>query len=437
MKKLMCLFLVICMLFAGCANTAQGSQDAEFDAQYPTVSETEPKGTEEEILAYRRDLVEAEMRRMMSILWTPAEDITYSFLNSSAGIEEDEKTNPEYVVKLYAGRIYQGIPYAHGSSAGFSFLDYATGVDENGVYTISGMGTEDLTGYGGSKKNQCARMGTDCADTVFWAWAQVSTSISFIGTKYMTVPYGCIKVGNYEFSGDAYNGDSTDICDANGEQVMFASYAQMQKGDAMVMTVEGSSGHAIMNVSVHVERDAAGNIDGEKSYAIIIDQSSNDERKENTYYNEEIGKKVYVLQKLDKKRSFNKLFKQGYMPVTCKELLSAEALPQVQVKDTVSEPTQQNMFTGIVSSNYRIASVTITITDAQGNAVQTATAYGQQDEMYKFSLVRFRSPLEQTVMQGKIDLNELEKGAYHCTYTCRVATGKTVEFRSFDFEITK
>ena len=437
MKKLMCLFLVICMLFAGCANTAQGSQDAEFDAQYPTVSETEPEGTEEEILAYRRDLAESEMRRMMSILWTPAEDITYSFLNNSAGIEEDEKTNPGYVVKLYAGKIYEGIPYAHGSSAGASFLDYATGVDENGVYTISGLGTEDLTGYGGTKNNQCARMGTDCADTVFWAWAQFSTSISFKGTKYMTAPYGCIKVGDYEFSGQAYEGDSNDICDANGEQVMFSSYAQMQKGDAMVMTVEGSSGHAIMNVSVHVERDEEGNIDGEKSYAIIIDQSSNDERKMKSYYNEDLGKDVFILQKRDLKRTFNKLFKQGYMPVTCKELISAEPAPQLEVKDSVSEPTQDNMFSGVVSSNYRIASVTITITDAKGKTVQTATAYGQQDELYRFSLVRFHSPIEQTVMQGKIDLDALEKGKYHCNYTCRVATGKTVEFRSFDFEITK
>ena len=64
MKKLFCLLLVM-LLLCGCA--PKGSKD--FQIVYPTVSPTEPESAED-ILAYRRDVVEQAMREQSAILWT-------------------------------------------------------------------------------------------------------------------------------------------------------------------------------------------------------------------------------------------------------------------------------------------------------------------------------------------------------------------------------
>lgn len=425
-----CFLLILCalLLLSGC--TAEG----DFAPNYPTLSETEPE-TAEEILTYRREIVEQQMRFMSTVLWTPKEDISYTITNHSAGIEADKENQPENVVTLYAGRIYQGIPYTHGSGSGFGWLDYATKVDKNGVYTLEGLGSADLTGAAGKDPYNCSRMGNDCADQLFWAWAQISSSISFTSTRYMTPYYGCVKVGDYEFDDTQYNASTKNICSQNGEQRMFAAYAQMQKGDGMVLMTAGLAGHAVMTVSVHTEYKEDGTIDGEKSYAVILEQTSGCEQDGESYYNEELGKTVYLCEVADKEWSFNTLLKKGYLPVTCKELVDPSPLAEVSVTDCVDEPTASNLFTGMIKASYRICSVSVTITDKKGATVQEATCYALQSEMYSFNLFRFIHPAEKEVMQGSIDLALLEPGSYHCVYTCRLSTGDIVTFRDFDFTV--
>lgn len=429
MKKTLCLILLLALLLSGCGNSADTPETTQFKAQYPTVSSTEPEGTQEEILAYRRDVVEAEMRRMMSMLWTPAEDVTYSIVNNSQGVEADQETQPKQIITLYADRIYQGMPYTHGGGSGYSFLDQATAVDENGVYTLD-LTNADLNGNANQSVNVCSRLGNDCADAIFWAWNQVSTTITFPGSGRMTEYYGCVKVGDYlQPYDDLRVASSTkEICQSNGEQRMFSCYAQMQKGDAAT-----NSGHGVMIVSVHVAYDADGGIDGEKSYAVILEQGSTCEKAEKSYYNEELGQTVYLCEELDQKRSFDTLYAEGYLPVTCKELVDASPLDAVAVDDSVTDPSASNLFSGTVSANYRISSVTITITDKKGNTVQTATCYAKQSESGKFNLNRFIDPVEKTVMKGYIDLYELKNGQYKCTCTCQISTGATVTFREFEF----
>lgn len=420
MKRLMCLLLCAVLLLAGCGNAGQ-------DNTVPT----DPKGTDEEILAYRRDVVEAEMRDMMGLLWTPTEDITYRI---ESGSDIDDPENNAGTITFYAGKIYQGIPYTHGSGSGYSFKDYATGVDENGVYTISGLTGDSLSGNSNMKEGNRARIGNDCADTVFWAWAQVSTSISFGSTKFMTESYGCLKVGDYTFEGESYAGVNTaNVCKQNGEQKMFECYAQMLKGDGMVRITRSGAGHAVMTVSVNVVYNDDGTINGEQSYAVILEQTSSCERSgEETYVNKDLGT-VYLCEILDKQWSFSELFSKGYLPVTCKELVDASPRAEITVTDSVSDPTTSNMFTGTVSSNYRISSVTVTITDKKGNEVQSATCYPRQTEMNEFSMFHFVDPVEAAVMQGSVSMADLEAGDYHCSCSCQLSNGVTVTFREFDF----
>ena len=177
-----------------------------------------------------------------------------------------------------------------------------------------------------------------------------------------------------------------------------------------------------------------GTIDGEKSYVTVLEQTSGCERDQESYYNEEIGKDVYPCEIMDKEWSYSLIFSKGYLPVTCKELIDPSPRPAAAITDYTENPTLDNLFGGVVESNYRISSITVTIT--QGNkVVQQATCFGHQEEMYTFNLYRFTNAVEKTVMQGFIDKDALEAGSYRCTVTAKVSTGDDLTFRDFTFTV--
>ena len=432
MRKIICLILAAMLLFCGCKKSEETAQD--FSPYYPTVSATEPEDAEA-ILAYRRDVVEQAMREQSAILWHPAEDVTYSMKNNSLGIEADAELSPGSVVTLYADRIYQGIPYAHGSGSYYSWLSFATARDENGVYTLSGITDQHLTGKSSYKENVRARLGSDCADQLFWAWGRISGTIFFRGTATMTSLYGCIPVGDYEFSGTSFSdvNNTKDIVTRNGEQRMFAAYAQLQKGDGMTLMNKNGEGHAVMVVSSHAVYLDDGQIDGENSYVTVLEQTSGPECNQKHYFNEELGQEVYLCEIMDKEWSYNTIFKKGYLPMTIKELVDPSPRPEPQIKDYTDEPDLENMFAGVVEANYRISSITVTISK-DGETVQQATCFGHQEEMYTFNLFRFKNATEQAVMQGGLELDALASGKYHCTFTALLSTGDNLVFRSFDFQ---
>jgi len=440
MKKLFCFVFLACALLWGCEQAGteettapENTAETEFQVEYPTLSPTEPEDPEA-ILSYRRDVVEQAMREQSAILWRPAEDITYSLVNNSSGAAADILTDPDRVITLYADRIYQGIPYTHGSGSYYSWLSFATAQDENGVYTLTGITDQHLNGKSSHRENLRARLGNDCADQLFWAWGRISNSIDFHLTVEMTELHGCLKVGDYEYAGTSFDADNNtkEIVKRNGEQRMFAAYAQLQKGDGMVLVNKYNEGHAVMVVTTNPVYKADGTIDGEKSYVTVLEQTSGNEANENHYYNEELGQEVYLCEVMDKEWTYDTIFKKGYLPMTCKELVDPTPRPEPTVKDYTDAPTVDNMFSGIVESNYRISSITVTISQ-NGQTLQQATCFGHQDEMFAMNLYRFKKESEAPVIQGSVSVDELPAGTYTCTFTVRLSTGDNIEFRNFTF----
>lgn len=422
MKKLIICLLVLSLLLAGCG-AKQAAQPAPAplpEVSYPVpqvnlVSFNEEGLTDEQILQQRRDTVEAEMRRMMGMLWTPAEDITY-------------KSGEEYRT-LKVGRVYRGMPYSHGSGSGYSWMQFVTG-QNNGVYTVSIDGKYLTSGDG-----HIANISNDCADALFWSWAKVSNSIDFTLTQNMSSYTGCIKVGDYKWDDmGQFDGSTKPIVQENGEQVMFKAYSQLQKGDGMVLYTKSSGGHAVMVCESVVVMDGD-QIDGEQSHVRILEQISSSLDAEETYYEEQLDAVCYKACGYDSIWTFNTLYKKGYLPITCKELIDPAPLEEQKVEDSVAEHSEKTMFRGQITSNYRISHATYTIYDANGRAVQQMTCFGKDQSMFVMDLYRFSDYTEQDRAQGVIDLESLPTGTYKCVLTCQISTGSIIEVRNF--EITK
>ena len=443
MKKLICLLLLTAILLCGCTSQPKPpvAESTDTPTTESTSAPTEPETTEateptmspeeaQAILQERRDIVEAEMRRMMSVLWRPTEDFDYSYLSASAGPAADALTSPGSVRHMKADRIYSGMPYTHGSGSGDSFLSVGE-PDENGVYLLE-MNTGYLTGTNNTGLYRSARLGNDCADAVSWAWSRVASSIQFDLTTGMTKTGGCLKVGDYVCDDTVTYKNTAKTCLDNGEETMFAAYMQLQKGDGLVM-YDGNAGHAIMFVDIHVEYNTDGTINADNSYCLVHEQGGGGDQDGKSYYDEALGATVYRIASTDNKYTFRKLFDKGYLPITIKELVDPSPLPEPVVTDSRTENSIDKIYFGEISSNYRISHVTIDITDANGKVVQSCTCFVREVQKYCFEMKSFRVDSVSEVLYGQFDPDALPEGTYTCTVTCHISTGEKLVARQFDF----
>ena len=379
--------------------------------------------TEEEILAQRRDKVYNTMMDMATFMWRATEDMTYYFATSE--------------VTIKAGRLYRGMPYTHARGTLASFMEYAGEANEKGEHDMVGITSEMFDGG-----SQHARLGNDCSGAVSVAYATVSSTTKNVGASTVTVNKGYIPVGIYT-PDPASNSNGVQICIDNGEQVMYQSYAMAQRAD-----IVSCSSHSMMVQAVDVVYAEDGTIDGELSTVTVVHQTP-DLIRDNRYYTEgpyseaEYGERVYRTFRIDEPKTFKGLFDSGYMPYTCKELIDASAVPEVQITDTETQHSFETIVSGTIKANRLIDCVTMTITDEAGNVVQQGTARGYRanavgtnwDMNYDLSMLRYESPMK---MSGHLNLNQLGAGNYHCQLDVRVMSGETMEkVRDFDFTVTE
>lgn len=429
MKKVTSVLLAVVLLLGMLAGCKQAETAGE---QTPTQPAADSPVTKLETTAQRRDAAEAKMREMMSILWQVDRPITYSFKVGSGDPSVDAES---YVSTLEPGKIYSGLPYTHGSGDEISFADFGERMD-NGVLRMKDLELPLISGGGGSKnRNNIARIGNDCADAVFAAWAVAASSISFPGAANMTPKNGCIPVGEYKTvdSSVATFGRTKDLCVDNGEEVMFAAYALLQKADGLSVNTKGGA-HAMLVSEVHVVKNGEV-IDPKESYVLVHEQTSRYFDKGETRYDEALGQDVFVMGGVDRKYTFQKLFNAGYLPVTCKEFIDEAPLAAEEVTDSEAgfEMNKSRMFSGALIANYSIMAVTVEIVDKDGRVVQQQTCYNGDGNREMFLLARFEEELEQEVMSGSMVLYELESGTYTARFRTRLSTGAELVAREFTF----
>ena len=220
---------------------------------------------EEENAALRAEVV-AYMRSMATIQWTPAADITYY--------------NPDYGVMFKAGRTYYGVPYSQKVRSG-SYESFSSYLNSSGVYT----GPTGSTSY----------IGSDCSSAVSMAWRVFDPSLSLLGTYYMFPGRGkIVAVGEYNLTSGSR---TAQVVSDNGRDVMYAAYASLQPGDA-VLWYKDTGGHVRLITSV----DAA------NQCVYVIEQSGSA-----GYETPIAGNSTW---RVDRKITFASLYDNGYIPIS-------------------------------------------------------------------------------------------------------------------------
>jgi len=376
---------------------------------------------EEAILAERRQIVLDYMRESTSVLWTTDQELTYGLAVRDNGTK----------LRILPGRVYMGVPYAYAVGTQDSFLEYAVGQDEKGIYNITGVEQTALNyeSYG-------ARVGNDCSGTVTNAWSQVGTSFTASRSSEMVEAKGAIPIGDYDFCPTINESGNITytavVTKTNGEQRIYEAYAQLLPADAVFYVTTSGSNHIRMISEVHIVRNADGTINGDESYVICLEQTRTNQTAVKTKEIEGIGK-VYVIGGVDVKYTFNKLFTGGYIPCTIRELRDPTPVEETWITDTQAEHTAQNIFEGNILSNRYIDCVRVTILDEAGNVVQESTGRARRRFNKDFQMSRFVTE-NPGALRGIVDVAKLDSGKYRCTVTARLTTGDEYTVRDFTFE---
>lgn len=362
MKKLAILLLVAFCLW-GCANSP--SEGKEPVSAYHSTGEYIDLGNDRMTLESlsklpvkhsamttdeAREAVVAFWRYCKTALWIP--DERYDIY-----LEEDGVS----VLKRWMepGKVYAGMPYITTGAGNiyrlFDFMDPQTGVvdiSEAGKYPVL--------------------LGNVCSTGCYWAWARVMNSADYSWSQYSVYQKGSLPVGSYTYDLNLLRfhqeGDqgTDDICRANGQQVIYESYAAMEIADGLVTHWE-KNGHIMMcSIAPVVVRNEDGTIDGENSYLHIIEQGGRWDPGVSA------GGIAYEYEySLDKKFTFQKLWESQYIPFTFGELNGTDPIEDTEVAFSYSGETitEKKLFSAKVTSNYHISDVYVYIYDKAGNEI--------------------------------------------------------------------
>lgn len=361
-----------------------------------------------ESLALRTEAVD-HMRAMGEVIWTVPE--VYNYVCSDG--------NPYCSQMFLPTDVMQGLPYTHKQGS-LERLQYVQ--DENGCVQpwVSGIGYDGFDIY----------MGNDCSGAVYWAWARVASSFEFQWTWGMvpSANMGVIPVGDYEayLEQDTPYPETIPIVEATGEERLYEAYAKLNKGDAIVAYYTGGNHARLCSAGAVVFRDAEGKIDPQSSYVTTHEQGA--ARSLNPYI---------TTWRLDYKYTFAELYAKYYIPITVQELIDGVSeTPAAKMVD--GGEGKLGLFTGIVESNYRINSVTLDITDADGGEFWNHTIFagvGKFDVegtdlamrrvIREFDMAAFSTLLQDVAFQ--------KGGSYHGTVTVLLSSSDEITVSEFDF----
>ena len=446
----------------------------------------------------RRDYVEAYMRAMLTIEWTvedrvptqagttggktyylhdyASEEAWQSTVDGASGVMAADTYTYKvgsYTFPMKSGRVYRGLPYSNGDSGLETFNLFVKETNADGVAVMNDR-FDVVYLYGGEA---IARIGNTATTALIYAWNTVSYTSRATSTTHMVPTNGYyfvegVKVpelteaereaaaskppvqnhgGTLVGSGVAdklditydrsLSGDTDEIVAYNGEQGMYAAYANAQKADGLIRS-DGSN-DAKMVVSVNVVKNADGTIDGEASYITVLSQTYKNFQDEVV---DENG--VYIIGEVDRKMTFKELFDAHFVPMTVKELIDGTPSSEAMVRDGyeyTSYRTGSYLYSGVMNGSRRIIWVTTEIKDEAGNTLFKNIAFAERSDVkvpaatetgrYIFDIAKLDDSHEKIVSIGDdvISNSTLGKGTFHYTLTAHMITGEDIVVRDYTY----
>ena len=246
---------------------------------------------------------------------------------------------------LMGGQVYGGIPYiSRGAGNLYRIAEICD--PKTGVLNTSDELFDNIRYFGNA-----------CSGAASTAWSRVVTSAYLGYTMFMCPGNGFLPVGPYTGAEDSvtmYDRKSPDgvccrkICDRNGPETMYESYAMMKPADGLVC-----DGHVRMNGVVPVVvRRADGTIDPDESFTLLREQvcyvsdpSHIRIAPDGSHYTSQ-GRKTY-------RNSFRMLFDAGYLPFTFAEFSDPSKVQRAKYRLAV-EPELKDR---VLTTNYAISDV--------------------------------------------------------------------------------
>ena len=340
-----------------------------------------------------REICVAFMRFSKTALWTPNSEI--NFIKNAGGTED----------KMTPGLIYAGVPYISSATGNvYRMMDWID--EETGVLDLE------------SAMQYPILFGNQCSGCTYWGgWGRVINSTTQVWTGAMTQANGFLRVGPYTYRDGLanYSGEYTTkmICEENGLDVMCRSYARMHLADGFVNFFTG--GHVLMASSEpHVEY-AEGKIDPENSYILISEQGQTWHELTN-----EAGDVYQMKNSVDRKMTFQQLFKQSYIPFTYAEFVGLKDVEETKygIDLTGDSVTAEQLFGATVSANYGISDIYVSLKDAAGKEVYLLTVRADVSGVRKLTVTQ-----EGPTARAKGNYAALS-GAYAVEVRAQLSTGE-------------
>lgn len=372
---------------------------------------------EDPVIQAKRQTVVDYMNACAAIKWKVREDMVKSSYYCSASCCHGS---------FSSNYTYLGPPYNHMASSLYR-MQYS--IDEEGYL-------KDFVEHAGALEGFDMYIGTDCSSSTCLAYQTVSTTVCYSLTmdQVPALGRGTYTVGPYQMDPslmlkEAYK--TKNHCLYNGEEVMYESYAQMRMGDSIVRWEE--TGHSRLAVSdAVVVRDEHGKISGTHSYVLFTEQGGGSR--------EDLDNMTYSGWWVNRKFTFDNLYSNYYIPTTIREFITGE-FEEIDCKlvGGVSD-ARMGLTTGVITSNYSIDSVTMVITDGNGEEVYnhriftTSSKFSLDGSNHsrnravckEYDLSSFTTPLRQQVafVRGE---------AYHAQIYANLMTGDSILVQEVSF----
>ena len=363
-----------------------------------------------------RDTVEQRMREMGTVEWSTSEKLYHDCTCQLA-----------ICYGAYMpGMLHRGIPYNHKGGSMARFMYCMEPISD--THYIAADWTYDIKSYDGFD----LYIGNDCSGAVQNAWWAVSNSSDVLSCQYMQTSWnrGTIAVGDWPSDITVPEGKKSEelICEVAGREVMYDSYAEMRKGDAIVHIGENGNHTRLVSCDAVIVRNEKGEINGDYSYILAHEQGG-----------PAVTNPYFTTWRIDHKHTFANMYMGGYFPVTIEELITGEMEPS-ECTLTGNAEGYVGMFTGQVKANYHLECVTLTVTDSKGEAAFEHTMWvaaerrseqsaggdnGIRNYHETYNMAGFATPLQYA---------EFKKGeTYHYDISAYLATDETFELGSGSF----